>query len=216
MTRNDRELERLHMVQHHLRNRGISSESVLDAMATVPRELFLPPELEENAYEDRALGIGRGQTISQPWIVAYMTQALEIKPTDRVLEIGTGSGYQAAILSLLAREVYTIERISELSTSAVFLFEKMGYGTIHSSVGDGTLGLPSHAPYDAIIITAASPRTPEPLIEQLALGGRMILPLESEFYEVLTLLHKNAGGISTEKLCECRFVPLIGRHGYQQ
>jgi protein-L-isoaspartate(D-aspartate) O-methyltransferase len=216
MAGKDREPERLFMVQHHLRNRGISSELVLDAMSTVPRELFLPPEMLDNAYEDRALGIGRGQTISQPWIVAYMTQALELKSTDRVLEIGTGSGYQAAILSLLAREVYTIERLDELSKSACLLFETLGYDTIHTCIGDGTLGLPSHAPYDAIIITAASPGIPEPLVEQLAPGGRMILPLESDFNEVLTLVRKNATGLSSERLCECRFVPLIGRHGYER
>jgi protein-L-isoaspartate(D-aspartate) O-methyltransferase len=216
MKHSDFEESRLFMVEHHLRRRGISSERVLDAMATVPRELFVPSHCMPHAYEDRALGIDEGQTISQPWIVAYMTQALDIKPHEKVLEIGTGSGYQAAILAMLAGEVYSVERHAPLSEMAALLLKKCGYTTIYLSVGDGTEGLPLHAPYDAIMVTAAAPRIPEPLVEQLAPGGRLILPLESEWHETLVLVRTHEHGFDTTRLAECRFVPLIGKHGYPQ
>ncbi len=214
MTSRHGEESRLSMVEGQLRNRGISSESVLDAMASVPRELFVPLYIAHQAYEDRALSIGQGQTISQPWIVAYMTQALDIKLHEKVLEIGTGSGYQAAVLSLLGKDVYTVERHALLSGQAATLLHTLGYENVLFHVGDGTLGLPAHAPYDAIMVTAASPRIPGPLVDQLRIGGRLILPLESEWYETLVLVRKKENGYDTTRLCECRFVPLIGEHGY--
>jgi len=214
MTSRHYEESRLVMVERQLRRRGIVDESVLQAMETVPRELFVLPSAAPHAYEDRALSIGEGQTISQPWIVAYMTQALEIQPHERVLEIGTGSGYQAAVLSLLAKEVYTVERHASLSGEAGEILRKLGYDNIYLHVADGTLGLPLHAPYDAIMVTAASPCVPGPLVDQLRIGGRLILPLESEWHETLVLVRKKEDGCETARFCECRFVPLVGRYGY--
>ncbi len=216
MKRFDSEHERLYMAEHHLRRRGIHDETVLAVMAEVPRELFVPDELMEHAYEDRALSIGEGQTISQPWIVAYMTQALQLRPTDRVLEIGTGSGYQAAVLASIAKEVFTVERIPLLAEQTDRFLKRCGYGNITVIVGDGTLGFPSCAPYDAIIVTAASPGIPSPLLEQMKMGGRLIIPRESEFSEILVLVRKHEKGYAEEPLVECRFVPLIGHHGYKR
>lgn len=216
MTRFDSEHERLYMVEHHLRRRGIHDETVLAVMAEVPRELFVPEELREHAYDDRALSIGEGQTISQPWIVAYMTQALQLKPTDRVLEIGTGSGYQAAVLASIAQEVFTVERIPSLAEQTERLFNRIGYENITVIVGDGTLGFPSRAPYDAIIVTAASPGIPMPLLEQLKTGGRLIIPREADCSEMLILVRRHERGYAEEPLVECRFVPLIGVHGYKK
>lgn len=216
MRHQDRSLLRERMVQYHLAPRGITEQRILDVMAEIPRELFVPPSMLEHAYEDRALAIGEGQTISQPWIVAYMTQSLELQPHEKVLEIGTGSGYQAAILGKLVREVFTIDRLESLAGEAEVVLEKLGYGNIRIFVGDGTLGLREHAPYDAIIVTAASPKVPEPLLEQLCLGGRLILPLESDFCEVLTLVTRIPGGYHSKRLVECRFVPLIGAYGYSR
>jgi protein-L-isoaspartate(D-aspartate) O-methyltransferase len=216
MTHFDSESERFYMVEHHLRRRGIHDEEVLAVMGEVPRELFVPPEMVEHAYEDRALSIGEGQTISQPWIVAYMTQALRLRPRDTVLEIGTGSGYQAAVLASLASHVYTVERIASLAGQTEKLFARLGYQNITVVVGDGTLGFPSRAPYDAIIVTAASPGIPAPLLEQLKTGGRLIIPREADYSEVLVLVRRHEKGYSEESLVECRFVPLIGEHGYRR
>ncbi|MDQ7822927.1 MAG: protein-L-isoaspartate(D-aspartate) O-methyltransferase [Candidatus Eremiobacteraeota bacterium] len=214
MRRHIFEEQREHMVAIQLRARGITDEAVLSAMASVPREVFVPPEQCESSYEDRALSVGLGQTISQPWIVAYMTQALALEPHDRVLEVGTGSGYQGAVLSRIVKEVYSIERLPELSAGAGKIYGALGYGNIYLTVGDGTEGWPDHAPYDAIMVTAASPVIPEPLKEQMAQGGRLILPLESDFCEVLMLVTRKADQYDVVRLCECRFVPLIGRFGY--
>jgi len=204
------------MVEHQLRRRGIHDETVLAVMAEIPRELFVPVELREHAYEDRALSIGEGQTISQPWIVACMTQALQLLPTDRVLEIGTGSGYQAAVLASIVHEVFTVERIPGLAVQTESLLDRCGYDNISVIVGDGTLGLPSSAPYDAIIVTAASPGIPAPLLEQMKIGGRLIIPRESEHSEMLVLVTRHERGYAEERLVECRFVPLIGVHGYKK
>ena len=212
----DMEQLRFYMVEHNLAGRGITDQRVLDAMAKVPRELFVPVEMIPHAYEDRALSIGEGQTISQPWIVAYMTQALELLPSDCVLEIGTGSGYQAAILGELVHEVYTVERLETLAASARSLFERCGCRNIQVVVGDGTLGLAERGPFDAIIVTAASPGVPAPLKEQLKSGGRMIIPLQSVMCEALTYVRKTPEGLVTKRLVDCRFVPLIGRHGYPE
>jgi protein-L-isoaspartate(D-aspartate) O-methyltransferase len=212
----DEELARSRMVESQLRRRGISNEEVLAVMASVPRELFVPADMVIHAYEDRALAIGQGQTISQPWMVAYMTQALAIKPHEKILEIGTGSGYQAAVISRLAAHVLTIERIPSFTARVRQLYKSLGYSNISLFTGDGSLGLPEHAPYDAIIVTAASPVIPDPLIEQLRLGGRLTLPLKSEGDEVLILVRKGEKGLDLTRLVECRFVPLIGVYGYNE
>ncbi len=206
--------ERSRMVEHQIRSRGISNPRVLSAMREIPRHLFIPAPYDRSAYTDSPLPIGNGQTISQPYIVAFMTDLLDPGPEDHVLEIGAGSGYQAAILSKLARHVITIERIPMVADLARENLEKLGLKNISIVVGDGTLGCPEHAPYDGIIITAATPEIPRPLIDQLAVGGILVAPVGGkEIQELITLTrHKNEvvrsshGGV--------RFVPLIGEHGW--
>jgi len=198
-----------------LRALGIRDERVLSAMERVPRHLFVPPELVPYAYEDRPLPIGAGQTISQPYIVALSTQALELSPQDRVLEIGTGSGYQAAVLAELAGEVYTVERLPELSQAARERLERLGYKNLHFRVGDGTKGWPEEAPFDAILVTAAAPRVPQSLIEQLAEGGRLVIPIGGRESQTLWRMEKRAGRLKKAYLCPCTFVPLIGEEGWR-
>lgn len=202
--------QRKAMVEQQLRRRGIHDERVLRAMEEVPRHKFIPEESRHRAYRDEPVAIGEEQTISQPYIVAIMTQLLAVEPENTVLEIGTGAGYQAAILSRLARQVYTVERHLSLAERASENVRRLGYGNVEVVVGDGTRGLPEHAPYDRILVAAAAPSVPRPLIEQLAEGGRMIMPVGRPDVQVLQLARKSQGEIFTSNLEGCRFVPLIG------
>ncbi|HKD50092.1 MAG TPA: protein-L-isoaspartate(D-aspartate) O-methyltransferase [Candidatus Acidoferrum sp.] len=208
--------QRAEMVEKQLRRRGIEDRCVLSAMLSVPRHEFVPPEVRARAYEDLPLPIGSGQTISQPYIVAAMTAALRLRPTERALEIGAGCGYQAAVLSLLAKEVFTIERRAELASAASEKLERLGYLNVHVHCGDGTLGLPEFAPFDAILVAAAAPAAPGPLLAQLAEGGRMIIPVGAADNQELQLIEKRAGKLSTKTMEGCRFVPLVGYHAWQK
>ncbi|HSA91394.1 MAG TPA: protein-L-isoaspartate(D-aspartate) O-methyltransferase [Terriglobales bacterium] len=207
-------MRRLAMVEVQLRARGIRDERVLAAMAQVPRHLFVPPEHHDDAYGDFPLPIGEGQTISQPYVVAAMLEALALRPEDVVLEIGTGSGYQTALLAELAREVYSIERQPRLAMRAEEALLRLGYTNVHVRVGDGTLGWPEAAPFEAIIVAAAAPQVPPSLFDQLREGARMIVPVGSTFAQELQLIRKQSGGTFVTHLDGCRFVPLIGREGF--
>src|SRR6266481_6116558 len=202
--------ERQRMVQQQLMARGVHEERVLAAMAKVPREEFVPADSRAATYEDGPLPIGNGQTISQPYIVAFMTEQLRLSPTDRVLEIGTGSGYQAAILAELAREVYTIEIVAPLAQSAEAALQRLGYKNVHVKVGDGYKGWPENAPFDAIIVTCAPDRVPRPLTDQLKEGGRMIIPVGDRFAQQLYLLEKKNGQLKESAVLPVRFVPMAG------
>lgn len=204
------------MLEKQLRRRGIADFAVLRAMEAVPRHEFVPRELRSRAYEDLPLPIGGGQTISQPYIVAAMTAALRLGPGNRVLEIGTGCGYQAAVLSLLSSDVFTVECRTELAAAAASRLAALGYSNVHVHCGDGTLGLPEFAPFDAILVAAAAPAVPRPLLAQLAEGGRMILPVGSEEQQELRLIEKDGKEIHTNILEGCRFVPLVGHYGWQE
>lgn len=197
-----------------LRELGIHDERVLAALRRVPRHRFVPSHLFPYAYEDRPLPIGRDQTISQPYIVALSTEALALTPTDRVLEVGTGSGYQTAVLAELAAAVYTVERIPELSVSAQEKLVALGYASIVFSVRDGTKGWPEEAPFDAILVTAAAPRVPPALLLQLAPGGRLVIPVGGRVSQELTLIREERGRFVHRRLCPCTFVPLIGEEGW--
>jgi protein-L-isoaspartate(D-aspartate) O-methyltransferase len=199
--------QRERMVAEQLAGRDIRDPRVLSAMRKVPRHQFVPAPMRDRAYQDSPLPIGNDQTISQPYIVAYMTQALELKPSHKVLEIGTGSGYQAAVLGELAAEVYTIEIVGELATRATKALADAGYRNIHVRHGDGYAGWPEHAPFDAIMVTAAPDHVPEPLIRQLAAGGRMIIPVGTRFQE-LRLIQKTETGLVERTTIAVRFVPL--------
>ena len=194
----------------------ISDQRVLDAMARVPRERFVRPAERHLAYEDVALGIAARQTISQPTIVAIMTQELEIRRYDRVLEIGTGSGYQAAILGELAREVVTVERVPELAASARQMLHRLGYSNIRVEEAGDVLGRPEDAPFDAIIVAAAAPRLPRTLVRQLEVGGRLVIPVGSLREQSLMKLVRTTNGVVTRALGACRFVPLIGRDAWAE
>ena len=204
------------MMREDLIGRGIKDAAVLRAMREVPREAFIAPELAAHAYADHPLPIEEEQTISQPYIVAYMTEALELTPTDRVLEIGTGSGYAAAVLSRIATTVYSVERLARLAANARERLAELGYSNIVVHEGDGTLGWPEHAPYDAIVVTAGAPKLPEPLLEQLAPGGRLVIPVGStSFLQMLIRVRRVAeNDYRSEELCPVRFVPLIGAAGW--
>ncbi len=208
--------QRTEMIEKQLRRRGITDATVLAAMAEVPRHEFVPHELRSRAYEDAPLPIGGGQTISQPYIVAAMTAALRLQPEDRVLEIGTGCGYQAAVLSRLAKEVFTIERRAELASAASEKLARLGYSNVHVHCGDGTLGLPEFAPFNAILVAAAAPAVPQPLLGQLAEGGRMILPIGDAEHQELRLIEKQGAAFLTSTMEGCRFVPLVGYYGWQE
>ena len=205
------------MIREHLIGQGIRDPEVLAAMREVPREAFVAEGMEELAYEDNPLPIDEGQTISQPYIVAYMTEALELSAQDRVLEIGTGSGYAAAVLSRIVTTVYTVERLAGLARSAGQRLEMLGYTNIHVHEGDGTLGWPEHAPYDAIVVTAGAPDVPKPLLEQLAIGGRLVIPVGlTSYLQMLVRVRRIADqDYRSEDLCSVRFVPLIGAAGWQ-
>lgn len=206
---------RVAMVETQIRKRGVKDERVLRAMATVPRHEFVPPPLRELAYADEPLGIGGGQTISQPYIVASMTAALELCGSERVLEIGTGCGYQAAVLALLAREVFSIECRAELAKTAAERLYQLGFPNVHVHCGDGSMGLKEFAPFDGILVAAAAPSFPEPLLEQLGEGGRMIAPIGKEDHQQLLLVTRHGQNYSSERREPCRFVPLVGRHGWK-
>ena len=196
------------MVQEQIIARGIHDPRVLEALRKVPRHRFVPPAMQPSAYEDTALPIGLGQTISQPYVVAFMTEALELKPQDRVLDIGTGSGYQAAILSLLAREVYSIEIIEQLGKEAEARLKLMGYAKVRVRMGDGYLGWPEVAPFDAIIVTAAPPDVPPALVAQLRVGGRMVIPV-GRYEQDLLRIRRTPKSLERESLLPVRFVPMV-------
>jgi protein-L-isoaspartate(D-aspartate) O-methyltransferase len=208
--------QRAEMIKKQLRRRGIKDGAVLAVMLAVLRHEFVPLDLRARAYEDAPLPIGSGQTISQPYIVAAMTAALHLKPHHRVLEIGTGCGYQAAVLSQLAKEVFTIERRPELASAASEKLAQLGYSNVHVHCGDGTLGLPEFAPFDAILVAAAAPTVPKPLLAQLSDGGRIIIPVGDAENQELQLIEKRAESFPTRMLEGCRFVPLVGFHGWQK
>jgi len=214
--RKDYVAQRVEMIEKQLRRRGITDPAVLAAMLAVPRHEFVPEEIRSSAYEDAPLPIGGGQTISQPYIVAAMTAALHLRSSDRVLEIGTGCGYQAALLACLAKDVFTIERRPELASSASARLARLGYSNAHVHCGDGTLGLTEFAPFDAILVAAAAPAIPKPLLAQLAEGGRMIVPVGDAEHQELQLVEKHGDTFPTKMLEGCRFVPLVGYHGWQE
>jgi len=204
------------MIKEDLLVRGIRDPAVLAAMREIPREEFVVEGMRELAYEDGPLPISEGQTISQPYIVAYMTEALELTNTDHVLEIGTGSGYAAAVLSRIAAIVYSVERLEGLAQSARNRLKMLGYTNIVVHVGDGTLGWPDHAPYDAIVVTAGAPKVPKPLLDQLVIGGRLVIPVGMSSYLQNLVRVRRIGehDFRTEELCGVRFVPLIGAEGW--
>jgi len=202
------------MVEKQLRIRGISDERLLDVMTRIPREQFVEDSIRPRAYEDYPLPIGEGQTISQPYIVALMTELLELKGDEKVLEIGTGCGYQTAILASLAQQVFSIERLKALAWKAEKLLPELGYFNVLIRVADGTHGWMEESPYDAIIVTAGSPDIPEPLVEQLADKGRLVIPVGDEGMQTLTRVRKRFGRTKIEHYGGCRFVKLIGRYGW--
>ena len=210
----DRHAEREEMIAAQIAGRGLRSPRLLGAIRSVPREAFVPPELSPYAYEDRPLPIGFGQTISQPYIVALMADALCLMPSDRVLEIGTGSGYGAAVLSRLASEVYTVERIAELAAIASDRLRRLGFGNVTVRTGDGALGWPEHAPYEAILVTAAGRRVPQALLDQLVPEGRLVMPVgsHSELQELVRIVHTPGRGFERENLGDVAFVPLVSEH----
>ncbi len=201
--------QRKDMVEQQIKRRGIADQKVLDAMLKVERHLFIPSALKGLAYTDQPLPIGEGQTISQPYIVALMTDLAEPKEDDKVLEIGTGSGYQAAILAELSKEIYSIEIIPELAERTCALLKELGYGNIKVRQGDGYLGWPEYAPFDVIVVTAAPLEVPEKLVEQLSEGGRMVVPVGDAGNQLLKLLVKGSGRITEENVIPVRFVPMV-------
>lgn len=208
--------ERERMVKEQIVARGVEDKRVLDAMLRVPRHVFVEKIYEHQAYNDYPLSVGHGQTISQPYIVAVMTEQLQLKPGDTVLEIGTGSGYQTAILALMCKMVYTIERISALREQARGRLEKLGFANIAYMTGDGSLGWPQFAPYDGIIVTAGAPEVPNALIEQLAEKGRLVIPVGSEYFQTLNVVTKQRGRVFRKEIFECTFVPLVGKQGWKE
>lgn len=213
-TEDDRRPQRRTMVDKQLRPRGISDRRVLDAMMTVPRELFVPPDLRNEAYENRALPLGLGQTISQPYIVAFMTQQLGLTPSSKTLEIGTGTGYQTAILALLSAQVYTVERFSVLKERARENLERLNLTNITMRIGDGSVGLPRDAPFDRILVTAAAPSTPPALVNQLVDGGVMVIPVGGPAEQTIVRVTRQAAGTTETELLPCRFVKLFGKEGW--
>ena len=205
---------RKRMVEEQLVARGIQDRRVLSAMATTPRHVFVDEALRERAYDDHPLPIGHGQTISHPYTVALMTEALELQGTERVLEIGTGSGYQTAILARICANVFTIERIAALATRARKVLDHLSLYNVALRVGDGTIGWNAEAPFDAIIVTAGTPQLPRPLLSQLRAGGRLVVPVGEEESQSLLRLRVDASGVTEEYIGDCRFVKLLGRYGF--
>lgn len=210
----DEQRARERMVEEQLVPRGIRDTRVLEAMRKVPRHRFVPDEMKAAAYEDRPLGIGHEQTISQPYMVAIMTEALELTGREKTLEIGTGSGYQAALLAELSHHVYTVERVKDLQDRARKILDALGYTNISYHVSNGTLGWKEHQPYDAIMVTAGAPRVPNSLADQLAEGGRLLIPVGDRFGQILTRVTKKYGRLESENLGGCRFVALLGEEGW--
>lgn len=205
------------MVEYQIARRGVKDEKVLEAMKRVPREKFISKKMQSLAYQDGPLPIGEEQTISQPYIVALMIEALSLKGGERVLEIGTGSGYSAAVLAEIAGEVFSIERLEGLANKAAFVLEDLGYKNVHVIQTDGTLGLPKHAPYDGIVVTAAGPYVPESLKAQLKVGGHLVIPVGADTYnqKLLKVTHLADGTFETLEITLVRFVPLVGKEGWQ-
>ena len=210
----DFEKARNRMVETQLIPRGIRDPRVLSAMRAVPRHLFVDEAYRDQAYGDFPLPIGEGQTISQPYIVALMTEALRLSGSEKVLEVGTGSGYQAAVLARLAARVFSVERLATLSARARRVLEEIGCANVTLRVGDGTLGWPEEAPFDAVVVTAGAPKVPEPLVEQLAPGGRLVVPVGDRFSQDLVVVERTAEGLRETSLGGCRFVDLVGRWGW--
>jgi protein-L-isoaspartate(D-aspartate) O-methyltransferase len=208
--------ERERMVQEQIIARGVKDERVLEAMRKVPRHLFVEKTYYHQVYNDYPLPVGHGQTISQPYMVAVMTELLELKGDEKVLEVGTGSGYQTAVLALLCSKVYTMERIAELTKDARSKLEKLGFRNISFMVGDGSIGWPDYAPYKGIIVTAGAPDIPNALIEQLDENGRLVIPVGHEHCQVLNVVKKHKGRIYRKEIFECTFVPLLGKQGWKQ
>jgi protein-L-isoaspartate(D-aspartate) O-methyltransferase len=215
-TPHDYEQARREMVDTQIRKRHVTNSRVLECMERVPRHEFVPAEFRPRAYEDAPLPIGEGQTISQPYIVAAMTAALGLQGNERVLEIGAGFGYQAAVLACLAREVFSVEFRAPLATQAAERLSRLGYTNVHVHCGDGTLGLPEFAPYDAILVAAAAPSVPAPLLTQLADGGRMVVPVGGVENQDLQLIERTQDAVRITVLEPCRFVPLLGAHGWKE
>jgi len=207
--------ERERMVDEQLARRGITDARVLDAMRRIPRHRFVEEGLAHSAYEDHPLPIGEGQTISQPYIVALMTSLLELTGQEKVLEVGTGSGYQTAVLGALARRVCSIERLPRLAERARAMLESLGVSNVWIRVGNGALGWPDEAPFDRILVAAGGPTVPPPLMEQLAEGGRMILPVGSAEDQVLTVVERTSGEIRSREMGECKFVKLVGKYAWE-
>jgi protein-L-isoaspartate(D-aspartate) O-methyltransferase len=207
--------ERMRMVEEQIAGRGVKDERVLAAMRKVPRHEFLPEAIRAMSYQDSALPIGEAQTMSQPYMVALMTEFLDLKGTERLLEIGTGSGYQAAVLAELCEKVYTVERIKLLADRARANLDRLGYRSVAIKVYDGTYGWKEMAPFDAILVTAGAPDIPAPLIEQLKEGGRMVIPVGDRFGQTLQKIVKTPQGPVTTNSVPCVFVPLIGNHGWK-
>jgi protein-L-isoaspartate(D-aspartate) O-methyltransferase len=212
----DLERERKEMVRRQIQGRRIQDELVLEAMRTVPRHRFVPAYVRGSAYRDAPLPIGEGQTISQPYVVAFMTAALQLSGGEKVLEIGTGSGYQAAVLALIAGEVISVERLPRLAEEARRTLAELGYDNVRVVVGDGTQGWPEEAPYDAIMVTAASPEVPAPLLQQLADGGRLVAPVGPRHTQQLVRVRREGEEFRREDLLGVAFVPLIGEHGWDK
>jgi len=210
----DFEQDRKRMVEEQLRGRDILDERVLAAMERVPREVFVPPDERRRAYDDAALPIGEGQTISQPYMVARICEVLGLRGGERVLDVGTGSGYQAAVLAELAGEVVTIERVPELAEAAAAALEQAGYGNVDVRVGDGTLGVPERAPFSAIAVAAAAPDVPQTLYEQLEPRGRIAIPVGGRWAQELQLVVRSPEGPAVVRSVPCRFVPLLGQEGF--
>lgn len=210
------ETAREKMVEDQLKTREIKDSRVLQAMAKVPRHLFVPEELRDRAYEDRPLPIGQDQTISQPYMVALMMEASELSGEERVLEVGTGSGYETAVLAELCAQVYSVERLEALATKARSVLANLGYENVVIITGDGTLGLEEHAPYDAVVVSAAAPCLPRPLLDQLKPGGRLVVPMGEQELQTLVRIRKTREGLQEDYLTECHFVKLIGTHGWEE
>jgi protein-L-isoaspartate(D-aspartate) O-methyltransferase len=212
----DFERARLQMVETQLERRGVRDTTVLDAMRRVPRHLFVAPALQDRAYDDTPLPIGEQQTISQPYMVALMSEALDLRAGERVLEIGTGSGYQTAVLAELGARVVSLERIPALAERARRILHLLGYDDrVQIEVGDGTLGWAARAPYDGVVVTAGAPQIPRPLVEQLAEDGRLVLPMGDDEVQTLVRIQRGPEGLAEEYLGECRFVKLLGSYGWE-
>lgn len=208
--------ERKRMVDNQLRRRDIRDKRLLDVMGKVPRHMFVGSDYIDMAYSDGPLPIGRGQTISQPYIVALMTQLLELTGNEKVLEVGTGSGYQAAVLSFLADEIYTVERHEELAREAERVLKNLGLSNVHVHVGDGTTGLVEQAPFDGILVTAAAPNAPQTLLDQLVDSGRMVIPVGGRGGQILELWRRTGAEFDCETILPVAFVPLLGRYGWDE